>query len=141
MESSRSLSGLERSRNTQVNVGHAMGGQTTLTPLYKVLKTIPPERVGLHGEYDHSGLAKRVVQAFTQHFDHDDVANLRISQRGTVVVLMGKTPNQRLLNRMISVALNTSGAVDVEVNGVSVIEPQVICASHANSLNHSSYAC
>lgn len=141
MESSRACSGLERSRNTQVNVGNAVGGQTTLTPLFKVLKTIPPERVGLQGEYDHSGLAKRVILAFTQHFDRDDTANLRISQRGTVVVLMGKIPNQRLLKRMISVALSTSGAADVEVNGVSVIEPQLVCANHANSLNHSFYAC
>jgi hypothetical protein len=141
MESSRASSGLERSRNVQAITGSAVGGQTTLTPLVKMLRTIPPERVGLHGEYDHSGLAKRVTLAFTQHFDRHDVANLRISQRGTVVVLVGRIPNQRLLNRMINVALSTSGAADVEVNGVSVIEPQLVCAAHADSLSHSSYAC
>ncbi|NJR58997.1 MAG: hypothetical protein HC769_09150 [Cyanobacteria bacterium CRU_2_1] len=64
-------------------------GQSTFTSLFK---TIPPERVGLCGEYDHKGLAKRVSLAFSQNFRHSDIRDLRVNQRGAVVVLMGKSP-------------------------------------------------
>lgn len=92
-------------------------GQSTFTPLFK---TIPPERVGLFGEYDHKGLAKRVSLAINQNFTADEVKSLRISQRGSVVVLMGKIPNQRLLIKLVNTAMGINGAVDVEINGVSV---------------------
>jgi hypothetical protein len=95
-------------------------GQSTLTSLFK---SIPPERVGLDGEYDHQGLAKRVSLAFRQHFTPDELQNLRVNQRGAVVVLMGKIADQRLLIRLVNVAMEVSGAADVEINGVSVAEP------------------
>ncbi|MBD2460247.1 hypothetical protein H6G89_04245 [Oscillatoria sp. FACHB-1407] len=85
-----------------------------------LFKTIPPERVGLNGEYDHNGLAKRVALAFNQEFKLEDIVNLKIRQRGGVVILMGKVSSQRLLARMITAALRVSGATDVETYGVSV---------------------
>jgi hypothetical protein len=92
-------------------------GQSTFTPLFK---TIPPERVGLFGEYDHKGLSKRVSLAFNQNFEPSEIRGLRINQRGAVVVLMGQISSQRLLIKLISVAMDVSGAVDVEINGISV---------------------
>lgn len=83
---------------------------------------IPPERVGLNGEYDHHGLVKRVMLAFSQEFHPDELAELKIRQRGAVVILMGKVSNRRLLARMIQTALRVNGATDVETYGVG-IEP------------------
>jgi hypothetical protein len=94
-------------------------GQTTATSLFR---TIPPERVGLTGDYDHYGLAKRVTLAFNQAFETSEMAKLRVTQRGAVVVVMGNIDSQRLLIRLVQVAMGVSGAVDVEVNGVSVAD-------------------
>ncbi|MGA7932267.1 MAG: phospholipid-binding protein [Kovacikia sp.] len=85
-------------------------------------KSIPPERVGLDGEYDHSGLAKRVDQAFRNQFQPHQIEKLRIFQRGRVVVLMGQVSSQPLLNQMIKSAMAVEGATDVETLGVRVAE-------------------
>lgn len=92
-------------------------GQSTATLWFR---NIPPERVGLSGEYDHQGLAKRVALAFSQHFQPDQIDKLRITQRGAVVVLVGEIQSQLLLIKMVKVAMTTSGTADVEVNGVMV---------------------
>lgn len=92
-------------------------GRSTSTSLFQ---TIPPERVGLQGEYDHQGLAKRVMLAFRQEFAFMELSGLRVTQRGAVVVIMGKILSQKMLVKLVNLALATSGAADVEVNGVSV---------------------
>lgn len=100
---------------------------SSLVPLLRILGTIPPERVGLHGEYDHSGLAKRVSRLLSEQFEPAEVAHLRISQRGTVVVIVGKIANPRLVGRVVSAALTVRGAADVEINGLSMI--RALCVS------------
>lgn len=92
-------------------------GQSTFTPLFK---TIPPERIGLSGEYDHKGLAKRVTLAVNENFDPTELGNIRIKQRGAVVILIGKIPSQRTLIKLVNVVMAVNGAVDVEINGISV---------------------
>ncbi len=92
--------------------------QTAQTPA-TAQATIPPERVGLHGEYDQSGLAKRVAKAFDEA-DLDDHATVWIAQTGTTVVLKGKCPDQELLNRMVAVAKGVHGAGAVETNQVTI---------------------
>jgi len=94
-------------------------GQTTSTSLFR---TIPPERVGLSGEYDHNGLTKRVSLALSCTFEPDEISRLRVSQRGAVVVFMGNIDSQQLLIRLVNVAMSVSGAADVEVNGVGVAD-------------------
>lgn len=92
-------------------------GQSTFTSLFK---SIPPERVGLFGEYDHKGLTKRVSLALNQSFDPSEIKSLRVSQRGAVVVLVGQISSQLLLIKLVNVTMAVSGAVDVEINGISV---------------------
>ncbi|NJL20338.1 MAG: 2-dehydro-3-deoxygalactonokinase [Leptolyngbyaceae cyanobacterium SM1_3_5] len=99
-----------------------------LTPLLRILGTIPPERVGLNGEYDHSGLAKRVSRLLNEQFQPAEVAHLRISQRGTVVVIVGKIASPRLMARLVSVVLDVRGAADVEINGDSMIRSLCVSA-------------
>ena len=83
-------------------------------------QTTPPERVGLNGEYDQSGLAKRVALAFDEDPQLDDIETLYVAQTGGTVVLKGKVPSQDILNRMVSVARNVNGATGVETDQVTI---------------------
>ncbi|MEH1870339.1 phospholipid-binding protein [Nostoc sp.] len=82
-------------------------------------QSIPPERVGLSGEYDQSGLAKRVALAFDEDPALDDVDTLWVAQTGSVVVLKGEVPSQDVLDKMISVATGVDGATDVNSEQVT----------------------
>ena len=99
-------------------------GQTTATSLFRA---IPPERVGLSGEYDHNGLTKRVSLALSRTFEPDEIDRLRISQRGAVVVFVGDISSQQLLIRLVNVVMDVSGTTDVEVNGVAVADRLTAC--------------
>jgi osmotically-inducible protein OsmY len=83
-------------------------------------QSIPPERVGLNGEYDQSGLAKRVALAFDEDPQLDDIETLYVAQTGGTVVLKGKVPSQDILSRMVSVARGVNGATGVETNQVTI---------------------
>lgn len=82
--------------------------------------SIPPERVGLSGEYDQSGLAKRVALAFDNDQDIDDIDTLYVAQTGSTVVLKGTVPSQQILNRMIATAQKVNGATSVDADQVTV---------------------
>jgi len=84
------------------------------------IRNIPPERVGLHGEYDHAGLSKRVGQMLVEDLDEQSIRGLRISQRGQVVIFLGKVATEELLLKIIHLTLGIEGASFVEVNGVCV---------------------
>lgn len=83
-------------------------------------QSIPPERLGLNGEFDQSGLAKRVALAFDQNDQLDDVDTLWVAQTSSKVVLKGTVPSQDILNKMVSVAKAVNGATDVDTTQVSV---------------------
>ncbi len=115
------LFGLEKPQNTQSASSPApasspqpaaQAGATT--------ESIPPERMGLSGEYDQSGLAKRVALAFDEDPQLDDIDTLYVAQTGSVVVLKGKAPSQQILNKMISAARGVNGATDVDADQVTI---------------------
>lgn len=112
------LFGMEKPQNPQ----QAISGTATNAPTgqAQTATTIPPERLGLNGEYDQSGLAKRVALAFDQDEQLDDIETLYVAQTGGTVVLKGKVPSQELLNRMISLARGVNGATAVETNQVTI---------------------
>lgn len=83
-------------------------------------EAVPPERMGLNGEYDQSGLAKRVAAAFDDDAQLDDIETLFVAQTGGTVVLKGSVPNQQLLTRFVQVAKGVSGATSVESDQVKV---------------------
>lgn len=109
---------LKMERN-QESMGHSICNSFSSTST-SLLDRIPPERVGLNGEYDHRGLAKRVSLAFRQHCLPNEVEKIRVTQRGAVVVLMGHISDQKLLIKLVNLAIMVPGTADVEVNGVSV---------------------
>jgi hypothetical protein len=81
---------------------------------------IPPERVGPEGTYDQSGLAKRVVKAFDDDAQLDDIETLWVAQLGTTVVLKGKVPSQDLLDKCVGIAEGVNGAASVDTSQVTV---------------------
>ncbi len=81
---------------------------------------IPAERLGLNGEYDQSGLAKRVAQAFDENPALDDIETVWVAQTGSSVVLKGKVPSQDMLNSLVSVASGVNGASGVNTDQVEI---------------------
>jgi osmotically-inducible protein OsmY len=81
---------------------------------------IPAERVGLNGEYDQSGLAKRVAAAFDQDASVADIETVWVAQTSGTVVLKGEVPSQEQLNRLIEIANEQSGATAVNTDQVTV---------------------
>ncbi len=89
-------------------------------PLAPLFTMIPPERVGVDGEYDHYGLQKRVCLALEHNVMSADLQDIQVKQRGAVVVLLGTVRSQSLRDRIVSIALSVTGAVDVETNGLRI---------------------
>jgi len=83
-------------------------------------EAIPPEQVGLNGEYDQSGLAKRVALAFDQDSSLEDIDTLWVAQTGTTVVLKGKVPSQEILDQVVAIANGVSGAEGVVTDEVAI---------------------
>jgi hypothetical protein len=90
-----------------------------------LLSAIPPERVGLDGEYDHSGLAKRVARSLQQTLGDATVAQLEIAQRGRVVILRGQSLDHRLVRQITRLSLEIEGADCVEIVDCASVLPQV----------------
>lgn len=81
---------------------------------------VPDYKVGLDGNFDESGLAKRVALAFDEDSQLDDVDTLWVAQTSDKVVLKGKVPSQAILDKMVSVAKSTDGAGSVDTSQVEV---------------------
>ncbi|MGL5062890.1 MAG: BON domain-containing protein [Microcoleus sp.] len=94
--------------------------QTQAQPAATTAQTIPPERMGLNGEYDQSGLAKRVAQAFDNNPDVADIETVYVAQTGSTVVLKGSVPSQEIVNKLVTIAKSVKGATGVETNQVTV---------------------
>ena len=82
--------------------------------------TIPPYRLGLEGEYDDSGLAKRVALAFDNDADLNDIETLWVAQLSSKVVLKGQVPTQADLDKCVQVASGVMGATEVDASQVTV---------------------
>jgi hypothetical protein len=93
------------------------------------LATIPPERLGLQGEYDHYGLAKRIQARFKQRLGRLAAADLAIKQRGGAIILSGHVANRALLEELIDLALQTEGTTQVEVYDMQVSDPPTVQSS------------
>jgi osmotically-inducible protein OsmY len=106
------LFGMEKPADAQVNPESVSVDESG--------EEIPLERVGLNGEYDQSGLAKRVALAFDEDSQFDDIDSLYVAQLGSTVVLKGQVPSQEILDEMVAIASEVSGATDVNTDQVTV---------------------
>ena len=88
-----------------------------LEPKIVECRAIPPERIGINGEYDYDGLASRVRLLLSEQLTNS-VEALRISQRGRVVVVIGPWVTEEMAQKIITLSLEVEGATSVEVNGL-----------------------
>lgn len=84
-------------------------------------QALPPERIGLYGEYDHHGLQKRVQRALIERFGDRALARLAVFQRGRVVILHGAVASQEQLRQMVQVILTLPGTAHVELRGIEYV--------------------
>ncbi len=84
------------------------------------LSTIPPERVGLQGEYDYYGLAKRIQARCKERWGRVEAAKVTIKQRGGVILLGGQVECRDRLDELIAIALCTEGTTHVEVCDMAI---------------------
>ncbi len=113
------LFGMEKPQDAQVNPEPVAATDGTATESTGT-ETIALERQGLNGEYDQSGLAKRVALAFDEDGRFDDVNTVYVAQTGSTVVLKGEVPSQDILDELVEVARGVSGATDVSSDQVTV---------------------
>ncbi|MEM1254449.1 MAG: BON domain-containing protein [Cyanobacteria bacterium P01_H01_bin.21] len=81
---------------------------------------IPPERIGLNGEFDYYGLSKRVSHRLSTKVD--SLGHLKVRQRGRVVVLSGQLGSPYQLREVVNLAMSVDGVDEVETYGVAVAE-------------------
>jgi hypothetical protein len=110
----KKMFGMEKPENAEVNPV-AAAGETDPDG-----GEIAAERLGVNGEYDQSGLAKRVALAFDEDASVTDVDTLWVAQTGSSVVLKGSVPSQEILDRMVELASGVSGTTDVAIDQVTV---------------------
>lgn len=88
----------------------------------RLFATVPPERRGIDGSYDYFGLANRVIHTYEQRFGSVNLGDLKLTQRGAIIVLQGRICDLYLLYELIAIALRTEGTEGVEINGVTVFK-------------------
>lgn len=76
-------------------------------------KSIPAEKVGIDGDFDENGLAKRVAMALDDANISDDVG-LWVAQRGSTVVLKYNQDAKSVLDKAEQTAKRVDGATAVE---------------------------
>jgi osmotically-inducible protein OsmY len=111
----KKLFGMEKPANAEVNPAPAADATDPETG-----GEVAPERMGVNGEYDQSGLAKRVAIAFDEDASVTDIDTLWVAQTGSSVVLKGSVPSQEMLDKMVELASGVSGASDVSIDQVTV---------------------
>lgn len=82
--------------------------------------SLPPERVGINGEYDPSGLAKRVTLAFEEDPELKDIETLWVGQTGGTIILKGKLPSQGFLEKAVNIAEFQPGTANVDTTQVTI---------------------
>lgn len=83
-------------------------------------QSISPAKVGPDGNFDESGLAKRVALAFDRDPQVADLDTVWVAQLSGTVVLKGKVPSQAILDHLVTIAAAQSGATEVQTDQVTV---------------------
>lgn len=81
---------------------------------------IAEERIGLDGEYDLNGLAKRVAKAFEEDPTLQEVSTVYVAQNDSQIILKGTISDQIVLDRLVTVAQNVRGVSKVDISQVEI---------------------
>lgn len=83
-------------------------------------QSIAPAKVGPDGNFDESGLAKRVALAFDGDSEVADIETVWVAQLSGTVVLKGQVPSQEVLDKLVALASAEEGATGVQTDEVTV---------------------
>ena len=84
------------------------------------IKHIPPERIGIKGEFSLHGLAQRVTRAFEEDPLIKGVSTVYVAQEKDAIVLTGKITDTALLRRMENIAKTIEGVDKVYTSQVII---------------------
>ncbi|WP_017301344.1 hypothetical protein [Nodosilinea nodulosa] len=90
---------------------------------------LAPACMGLEGEYDPCGLAKRVAQALDQQPHLAGVAPLSLVQKGTTIVFAGQVRDRYTLDTIVATASRVDGTHAVDVSQVAFSPAQARSAA------------
>ena len=82
--------------------------------------SIALERTGIDGEYDSSGLAKRVAKALAQDSALSDISTVYVAQNDNKIILKGTVPDTNLRDRLMTVAQKVRGVSEVDMSQISI---------------------
>ncbi|MBD2101412.1 BON domain-containing protein [Leptolyngbya sp. FACHB-261] len=80
----------------------------------------PPEFMGVEGEYDPVGLAKRVAVVLDQDPEIQEISELEILQNGSTILFKGSAPDAATLERIHKAACKVDGTRVVDTSQVNV---------------------
>lgn len=83
-------------------------------------QSIAPAKVGPDGNFDDSGLAKRVALAFDGDSEVANIDTVWVAQLSGTVVLKGQVASQELLDKLVAIASAEEGATGVQTDEVTV---------------------
>lgn len=81
----------------------------------------PPECMGLEGELDYYGLAKRVAAACDRDPVLEPIDTIQVGQRGSTVVFQGQADDISTLQHLVEVAKKVDGTRSVDTSQVMVL--------------------
>jgi hypothetical protein len=81
---------------------------------------IPPEYMGMEGEYDPLGLAKRVAHELDRRNDLQHIHTLQLAQQGSAIVFFGEIEDRDTLEAIIETASRVDGTRAVDVEDVTI---------------------
>jgi hypothetical protein len=81
---------------------------------------VPPEFMGIEGEYDPCGLARRLAHALDQDDQLAQIETLTLAQQGNALALTGTISNQQALEKIVKIARHLDGAHEVDVSQVCI---------------------
>lgn len=84
--------------------------------------SIAIERTGIDGEYDRSGLAKRVARAFTKDVTLKEISTIYVAQNNRKIIIKGKISDRDLLDKLVKVARNVEGVRKVDATQVEIFQ-------------------
>ena len=82
--------------------------------------SIAIERTGLDGEYDPSGLAKRVAKALAEDSILGGISTVYVAQNDSNIILKGTISNKTFLDRLVTIAQNVPGVSEVDISLVEI---------------------
>lgn len=82
--------------------------------------SIAIERTGLEGEYDPSGLAKRVAKAMAEDSILGKISTVYVAQNDSSIIFKGTIPNETIIDRLVTVAQNVEGVGKVDISQVEI---------------------